>query len=329
MANFSDSFMEYLKIYNPSAYEKANSDGVKPEELADIYNANVSKFEIWESIPAAIRNRYPGQPVPSDVWEAASRGEIYTLQEMERHPEIKQVQEARDEVAKQYDLPEDIVSDMATAAYIAAIAAGYTKETSHLLALNRQTREDILKNKPDNMTDEEKEQWMQKWLATRQKDFNAIKKDWAEHQPEKLLMHLLAKHNRGKLKPEEAENFPQMIEDLMQKINSPDNNRMSKLLAYVKTPRMQARIGRFNEETMDILVHTVLQNVPQTEKEQYLARDFAKRREELNNMPDSIKAQMVSDSINSRVVNLPEERTLTTRERFANMPSALNQERSR
>ena len=76
---------------------------------------------------------------------------------------------------------------------------------------------------------------------------------------------------------------------------------------------------------MDILTHTVLRKVPETEKEQYLARDFARRREELRNMPDSAKAKIVSDSINSRATNLPEERTLTARERFANMPSSLNQ----
>ncbi len=328
MSDFSASFMEFLKIYNPSAYDKANSDGVKPEELASIYNANIAKYEIWESIPAAIRNRYPGQPVPQDVWEAAQRGEIYTLREMEYDPEIKQVSEAREKVAQEYSMPADIVSDMAAATFVTALAAGYAMESCHQLALNRQHREDMLKNKPENMTDEEKDAWMKDWLAVRQKDFNLIKKDWAEHQPEKLLMHLLSKHNRGRLTTEETEKFPQMIEDLMQKIESPDNNRMQHLLNYIKTPRMQARIGRFNEETMDILTHTVLRKVPETEREQYLAKDFAKRREELRNMPDSAKARCVSDKINQRVTNLPEERTLTTRERLANMPSALNQGRT-
>ena len=63
MSSFSDDFMEYLKIYNPTAYDKANSEGVKTEELTEIYNANAAKFEIWESIPVTIRNRYPGMPV--------------------------------------------------------------------------------------------------------------------------------------------------------------------------------------------------------------------------------------------------------------------------
>ncbi|MBR1600284.1 MAG: hypothetical protein IJ677_01750, partial [Alphaproteobacteria bacterium] len=178
------------------------------------------------------------------------------------------------------------------------------------------------------MTDEEKEAWMKDWLSTRKKDFDTIKKDWMAHQPEKMLIHLLAKHNRGRLTTEEAEKFPQMIEDLMQKIESPDNNRMQNLLDYIKRPRMQARIGRFNEETMNILAHTVLRKVPEAERDQYLAKDFAKRREELRNMPDSVKAKVISDSINQRATNLPEERTLTASERMANMPSALNQGRS-
>lgn len=328
MADFSASFMEYLKIYNPGAYDKVNSGDIKPEELTSIYNANVAKFEIWESIPAAIRNRYLGQPVPQDVWDAATRGEIYTLREMEYDPEIKQISEARDKAAQEYNMPADIVSDMAAASFISALAAGYAAETCHQLALNRQDRERMLRYKSENMTDEEKEQWMNDWRAVRQKDFNAIKKDWMEHQPEKMLMYLLGKHNRGHLNNEEKANFPQMIEDLMQRIESPDNNRMQNLLAYIKTPRMQSRIGRFNEETMNILVHTVLRKIPEIDREQYLAKDFAKRREELRNMSDDMKAWRVSENIVQHAVNLPEERTLTTKERFANMPSALNQGRT-
>ena len=329
MADFSASFMEYLKIYNPNAYEIANSDGVKPEELTSIYNANIHRYEIWESIPATIRNRYQGQPVPPDVWEAASRGEIYTLREMEYDPEIKQVSEARNKAAQEYNVPADIISDTAaTAAFLSALAAGYSAKACHELALNRHEREEMLKHKSEHMTDEEKERWLNDWLAVRQKDFNAIKKDWVDHQPEKMLMYLLGKHNRGHLNAEEKANFPQMIENLMQRIESPDNNRMQNLLAYIKTPRMQARIGRFNEETMDILVHTVLHKIPEDDREQYLARDFTKRREELRNMSDDMKAWRVSENIFQRAVNLPEERTLTAKERLANMPSALNQGRS-
>lgn len=330
MADFSADFMEYLKIYNPSAYDKVNSDNIKPEELTAIYNANVSKFEVWESIPEVIRNRYPGMPVPQDVMDAAARGEIYTLREMEYHPEIKRVDEARAKAAEEYGsaLPElssvaEDVAQLTIATYIAAKLAGYSAESCRDLALNRMNREEMLKSKPDNMSDEEKSAWMKDWLAIRQKDFSTIKKDWMEHQPEKYLMHLLGKHNRGRLTPEEKEKFPQMVEDLMLKIES--ENRMQHLLGHIKNPRMQARIGRFNEETMEILKHTVLRKVPEADKEQYLARDFAKRREELRNMPDSAKAKLLSDSINQHATNLPEERTMTARERFANMPSALNQ----
>jgi len=328
MADFSASFMEFLKIYNPSAYSKANSDEVKPEELTSIYNANIAKYEIWETIPESIRNRYLGQQVPQDVWEAAQRGEVYTLREMEYHPEIKQVSEAREKVAEEYSMPADIVTEAATGAFIAAVVSGYAQETSHQLALLRQQREYMLKNKPDNMTDAEKDAWMKEWLEVRQKDFNVIKKDWAEHQPEKLLMHLLSKHNRGRLNADETEKFPQMVEDLMQKIESPDNNRMQNLLNYIKTPRMQARIGRFNKETLDILTHTVLRKVPEAEKEQYLAKDFSKRREELRNMPDNKKARVVSNNLSKIITRLPEERTLSAIERLANLPSALNKGRT-
>ena len=328
MADFSADFMEYLKIYNPSAYDKVNSDNTKPEELTAIYNANVSKFEVWESIPEVIRNRYPGMPVPQEVMDAAARGEIYTLREMEYHPEIKRIDEAREKAAEEYgsagnsSVSDDIVRST-VAAFIAARIAGYSIEACHELAHNHQSREEMLKTKPDNMNEEEKSAWMKDWLAIRQKDFSTIKKDWMEHQPEKYLMHLLGKHNRGRLTAEEKEKFPQMVEDLMLKIES--ENRMQHLLGHIKNPRMQARIGRFNEETMEILKHTVLRKVPEADKEQYLARDFAKRREELRNMPDSAKAKMLSDSINQHATNLPEERTMTARERFANMPSALNQ----
>ena len=328
MADFSADFMEYLKIYNPSAYDKVNSDNIKPEELTAIYNANVSKFEVWESIPEVIRNRYYGQPVPQEIMDAAARGEIYTLREMEYHPEIKRIDEARAKAAEEYgstgnsSVSDDIVRS-AVAVFIAARIAGYSVEACHELARNHQSREEMLKNKPDNMNKDEKSDWMKEWLAIRQKDFNAIKKDWMEHQPEKYLMYLLGKHNRGHLTPKEMEDFPQTVQELIQRVEA--ESRMQHLLAHIKNPRMQARIGRFNEETMEILKHTVLRKVPEADKEQYLARDFAKRREELRNMPDSAKAKLLSDSINQHATNLPEERTMTAKERFANMPSALNQ----
>lgn len=325
MADFSASFLEYLKIYNPSAYDKINADNVKPEELNALYNANISNYEVWDSIPQAIRNRYPGMPVPQDVWDAAARGEIYTLREMEYHPEIKRVEEAREIVAEKHNMPSDIVNDLAAAAFIAAVAAGYSHHASHHLALNRQTRESLSeKARTNTLSDEERKIW----LDTRKSDIEIIKKDWAENQPEKMLMRLLSQYNRGKLSPEEMEKFPQTVEDIMQKITSPDNNRMDKLLEYLKTPAMQAKIGRFKEETIEILAHTVLKKIPTAEREQYLARDFHKRREELRNLPADTKARMVSDNINHRHTNLPKERTLSTKERYANMPSALNRERT-
>lgn len=327
MSSFSDEFKTYLKIYNPRAYDTANSDGVKPEKLAEIYNANVAGYEIWESIPVEIRNRYPGQPVPPDVWEAAARGEIYTLREMEYNRNIKQISDAREKAAEEYgvQMPRDLVSEAACATFLAALAAGYAAETCHQLALSRQNREGLLDDKPVDLNTEEGQEWFKKWLATREKDFAAIKKDWIEHQPEKYLMHLLGKHNRGRLRPDELESFPQTIQDLMQRIESSD--RMPHLLEYIKKPRMQFRIGHFNEETMDILKHTVLRGVGNEEKEQYLAKDFLKRREAMRNLPDSDKARIVSDSIGQRVANLPEENALSAKERYANMPSALNKGR--
>ena len=70
-----------------------------------------------------------------------------------------------------------------------------------------------------------------------------------------------------------------------------------------------------------------MRGVNTEEKEQYLAKDFAKRREELRNLPDLDKARIVSNSIGQRASNLPEENTLSARERYANMPSALNKGR--
>ena len=330
MSDFSADFMEYLKIYNPSAYDKANSDNIKPEELTAIYNANAAKFEVWESIPAAIRNRYPGQPVPQDVMDAAARGEIYTLREMEYHPEIKRVDEAREKAAEEYGsaLPElssttKEIAQFTIATYIAARLAGYSAETCRELALHRMEREELMKDKPENMTKEENDAFIERLHAIKRKSLALMKKDLIENQPERYLMILLTKHDRGHLSPEEKENFPQMVQDLMQRVES--ENRMQHLLGHIKTPIVQARIGRFNDETMEILKHTVLVKVPEQDKEQYLAKDFHRRREELRNMPDSAKARMVSDSINQRATNLPEERTMSAREKFANMPSALNQ----
>lgn len=311
MVDFSSSFEEYLRLFKGIS----NPNDLKPEERARLYSDNVDRFNTWESIPVILRNRY-GSSIPADVWEAAKLGDYETLKEMAEHPEIKQVEDARTKVEEEKfgsssdgkNAPSDITSDIAAATFIAAVAIGYSHEASHQLALSSQIRDELRQKAADRpLTAEEHKQW----IDTRQKDISTIRKEWAENQPEKLLMHMLAKYNGGKLSQEDKDKFPQTVEDLMQKITSPDNNRMTELLNYIKTPRMQARIARFNDETLEILSHTVLQKVPQSQKQDYLARS-------------DIKAKMVSDSINRGASNLPEKQNVTAKERYANMPSALN-----
>ena len=264
MGNFSGDFLDYLAAKGEgNDFYLAQSPDLKDEEIARLTAKYSYKYEVWLSVPGIIRQRY-GNDVPQEILDAAARGEVQTLREMEQHPEIKRVEDARAAVAEKYSMPADIINDMAAAVFIAAASAGYSLHAAHELAQQRQFRESLRDKALNNtMTDEEKQAWRESRIKTR----DIIKKDLMENQPEKYLLHLLAKYNRGHISKDEL--MPQ-VADLVQRIET--NGRQDKLLDLLKEQRVSRRMRHFKPETLDILAGSVLAKVPQEDRDNILSR---------------------------------------------------------
>lgn len=350
------SYMDFLKIYFPetastvAAYKDMSPKGDTPEEIkkktAEIEekikaalnkSECISTYNAYEKIPLAIRTRYSGTKVPEDVMEAAKRDEVLTLREMELHPEIQRAEDARASVREKYGIPPEIVSDAAGLAFLSAVAAGYSEHASARMALLHQQREDLLKKKDmvlanDNLSQAEKDKffkdWLYKeWIPNKEENLKIATQDRAERMPEKHLIRLLHLYSHGKIDKEEL--MPQ-VADLIQKINT--NGRQEHFLEYLKQKPIQIKIAHFSKEAVDILANSALQDVPEDVKEQVFSR-YNKRHKRAKideDAPAERKAQTVAKDIsNARTNALPEQRTLTSQERMANMPTTLNRNRGR
>lgn len=341
MVDISAQYMEFLKANysgvagrletllneNPSGdnpEEIAKSKAKIDEEIKTLANDSerVHKFQIWEKVPSILRDRYNGQ-VPQEVLDAAERDEIYTLRVMEMHPEVKQVNQARDIAQEaQAKIPSAIANTAAAMVFVSAITSGYSQDASTELANQRLARDALLATKAlnPNMSEEEKKLWQLAWLQTRKDTIDTIKRDFAENQPEKMLVHILGKFNAGKLNKDEL--LPQ-IADLVQKIDT--NERHGNLLEYLQTERIQAKIGKFKPETLDILANSVLNKVPQADITQIMSRANGKFAGKNAELETSVQAHAVAQNMLSAKANsLPSDSNLTGKERYANMPSIMN-----
>ena len=349
------SYIEFLKIYYPAtadtvaALKGMSPKGDTPEELkkstAEIeekINAALNKsdcvsdFRAYEKIPQGIRTRYAGTKVPDDVMDAARRDEVLTLMEMEQHPEIKRVEDAREAVREKYgipsgiEIPEAVTSAAALVLFASAIKAGYSQEACRTLALQSQHREGLLEEKAailtnPNLSDAEKKEklhdWLEhKWLKSKRDSVKTIKEDRAEHQPEKHLVYLLNQFNRHKISKEEL--MPQ-IADLVQKIDT--EGRHDALLKHLKDH--PAILRHYKKDTLDILANSVLNKMPQiseAEREKILTQHMRKKRELKEDMTDDKKAATVAKDLKVAQDNaLPKKSSLSTEEKRANMPTVL------
>ncbi|MBR1840696.1 MAG: hypothetical protein IJ778_01025 [Alphaproteobacteria bacterium] len=279
MVDFSGEFKEFLKKYNSSALAKVEDSQTPPDVLNSIYNEYVRTFEIWEKLPQTLRDRY--DIVPQDIMDAAARGEIETLRTMENDSTLKTAAEARekvDEAHKKAAKYPDIVIPAAVAVFATAAIAGYSDQASHDLAIERQFSDDIWeKAKGRKLTDEE----VNLLRESRKRVHAIISKDWAEHQPEKMLVRMFARLNRH---PEKKDEFLPKIADLIQKIET--ENRQGELLKYLNHPVVQSKLSRFSTETLDLMNTSLLKNVPAELQNGYLA----------NTIPLKIKMAELADT---------------------------------
>ena len=306
----------------------------------------VRDYQAFQKLPDGIKARFNGTKVPEDIMEAARRDEILTLIEMDTHPEIKRAEDARAAVREKYglpgstDFPTDIHSEAALAVFAVAMVAGYSEYSGQRLAQQRQHREGFLEEIAAILTDPKLSEadkkaklkdWLEnKWLKSREDTINTIKDDWrgnpAKHrkaqQPEKYLVHLLAKLDHGKISDTQRKDLMQQIADYAQMIET--DGRQDKLLEYLKKRNIQTKIGHFSNETRDVLANLVLHNVPESEKERYLARDWRKEHGLKETMSADHKAQAAAQATTITKLNaLPQSKTLKTEESQINKPTRL------
>ena len=256
MNGFDDNFLDYLQANHPTDYLNACSEDAKPETLSRIYSDYNKYFQIWIKVPLAIRNHFNGR-VPEEIMRLAANGNEEALRDIatgKKPPKEEQV--------PQYFTPPPPEKVMETALFATAIAAGYSKTAAFELSLRRMLRDSLAeKARTNTLSDEEKKAWTQ----SRKDDAKTIKKDWAFCQHEKMLIHLFAQYNRGKIKKEDF--LPQVV-DLMQKIES--CNHRHHLLEYLKTKPVQAKLAHFREDVLDTLSQTILHEIPVEERDDYL-----------------------------------------------------------
>ena len=203
MHGFSDDFIEFLKTNHTTDYYKAMSDDVKPETLSRIYSDYNNYFQNWIKVPASIRLRYGGR-LPYEIIELAAKDNFEALRKIEYNKDPYE--------EKQSSYIPDYKEIVTSPPFVAAAIAGYSLQASKELAKESLFRNTLrTKAITQTMTKEEKKLWEE----SRKKTKDIIEKDCAKNQPEKMLLHLFALYNRGKITQDEL--LPK-VTDLMQKI---------------------------------------------------------------------------------------------------------------
>lgn len=255
MNGFDDDFLIFLKTNYPTDFYKVCSPDAKPEDLTFIHNNHSAKFSVWMKVPESIRIEYGGI-VPSEIMDMAARGDTEALKRVayDREPPKE-----NDDSNSFMPTTEEL---LAAPIFAHAFALGYSKEASLELSAHRLFR-DSLRDKALHNTLSESERMS--WRLSRTQDKETIRKDWCKNQPEKMLLHLFAKYNRGKISTEE---FMPQAADLMKQIDT--EGRRGKLLEYIQSKPIQAKLAHFHADVLDTLSQTVLHKLPQDERDDYL-----------------------------------------------------------
>lgn len=301
MSNFDEgfAFYYYLKSKYPDDYLKFTDDKTPEDVKTSIVNRHASEFAIWKEVPYDVLLHWNGNP-PEEIMYAASQGNIRKLQ-----LDPYRIRESEDEFNSANNTrPADEVLK-ATAVYAVAIEVGYSEVAAIALAHEGMVRENLRDKALKNLlSDEERDIW----LRSREKTRDIIRKDWAENNPERLLVHIFAKYNRGHIS---AEELTDNARELMGRIDA--SGRHDALLNYLSDERVQRRMARFDGEVLDALSQTILSNIKLTEEQsQAIQSHIASRslsrakREMLDHTPDNLSSKQRIQNIPSTLVKTNE-----------------------
>lgn len=319
MNGFSDDFLWFLEKNYASDFYKVKDETTKPDVLASIYASHCEEFRQWETVPLTLRLEYQGK-LPEKIKELARQGNYEEL----RHEAAHLHPEDNVDYNNFRPTPEQFATASIVAFMAAAEANGYSPQAQYDLASERILR-DTLRDKALNNTLTPQER--QAWLDSRERTRNIIHRDWMEHSPERMLIHLFSKFNAGKISAEELS--PRATE-LMKRINY---DRREHLVAYIQKRHIQSKISKFDDHIVDMFMQTVLEVTPDQLKEmkqqalsKYIEPKDLMKNDIWVNMPQDMQARIAARNMNKaeqKMNTIVGNSSLSSAQKIQNMPSIL------
>lgn len=180
MANVSEDFERFLYANYPDDYRRATAKDVPEDVLTAIISKHRAHYEIWQAVPEWIKNEY-GDRLPKEVLNGNENVQKFVKDEIEKD-------------AKETEACIDVV-----ALSLSIVALGYAVETAEVLAKNQALRQQLLDEAKNGKLSAAQ---MEKWLALRESDKEAILQDYKNYQPEKYLLHLVKELSRERKRAE-------------------------------------------------------------------------------------------------------------------------------
>lgn len=174
MGKCSSDFERFLAANYPDDFRRVTGENVPDDVINAILSRHETHYRIWKNIPEWVKDKYR-DIIPSEVLNGNQTSKEFVLQEEEKK--------------RQNEKDTQKLTDYS----VTLLALGYSAETAAVLAANRQERAAILAMAGGApLTGELRE----RWLALREIDCAAIRKDWKENQPEKYMLHLIKSLDR-------------------------------------------------------------------------------------------------------------------------------------
>jgi len=250
MVNFPDGFLRFLEVNFPDAFRRASSADITEASANSLLSRYGHRFQIWKEVPDWIKNNH-GDRIPSEVLNGNITVRDYVEQEKIKNTEQE----------KQND-------DMMSFG-VSMLALGYAADTVATLTQNHAEREQLLAEAKDGkLTRKLNPEQFEKWLDTRRRDIEAIRKDWQEHQPEKYILHLAKELSRARKRLDRTDDAEtredislniSLLEKEFSKASRRLNNRGSRqvMVDYLRGQPQQAALRHMDPEVLQLLTDSM------------------------------------------------------------------------
>lgn len=244
MSGVSNDFERFLYANYPDDYRRATAKDVPEDVLTAILSRHKAHYSIWKDIPEWIKDKYQDR-LPREV--------------LNGNEQVKQFVKNEEQQKKKDEKETSALINYS----VSLLALGYAAETVKALAENRMRREELLRAaQGGELTEEQKLLWRQ----TRERDRDAIRRDWAENQPEKYLFHLFKEISRSKRRSEHSQTADdrheavsrmrrseQELEQLMEYFG--DREARQRLASYLRQQPQQSALRHFSPEMQAVFIN--------------------------------------------------------------------------